>query len=71
MRERIESRRMPGFWLGQLTEPVADKDCRMRNWFAGEENEFIPGCVGFEVPGNQSSSFSSIFQRMSCMVPMK
>lgn len=69
VRERIESRMIPSFWLGQLTKPVAGNGYRMRNWSASDD-EFISGCVGLDVLGNQSS-FSSVLQRVSCTVPVK
>lgn len=69
-RERGESQMVPGFQCGPLTEPVVDKDYRMRNWFAGQDDEFFSGYVGFEVPG-KTTSLSSVFQRMSCNVSVK
>lgn len=49
----------------------APRDNRMRNWFAGAGDEFTSGHVRFEVPANQSFSFSSVFWKMSCSVPVK
>lgn len=42
------------FWLGQLTEFVADKYHGRRIWFAAGNDEFISGYVEFEVPGINS-----------------
>ena len=38
---------MPGFCLGQLTEPVGDKEYGRRNWFIGEDDAFL-GMLGLK-----------------------
>ena len=47
VRESIEPWMMFGFWLGQLTELVHDKEYGRRNCFTGEEYEFL-GMLGLK-----------------------